>query len=89
MRLRLRRILLCEMNLEEYNASGPGNGAHRPQGCLAIAGYRISPVRLGHGLLGLHWEFLRLWTGFEQEIACLVFLCNASTTKRISFCFVR
>jgi hypothetical protein len=54
-----------------------------------IAGYRISPVRLGHGLLGLHWEFLRLWAGFEQEIACLVFLCNGPTTKRISFCFMR
>jgi hypothetical protein len=39
-----------------------------------MAGYGISPVRLGHGYLGVQWEFLRLWTGFEQEIGMLVFL---------------
>ena len=58
---------------------------HSPMWLCAIAGYRISPVRLGHGLLGLHWEFLRLWTDFEQEIACLVFLCNGQRRNELVF----
>jgi hypothetical protein len=54
-----------------------------------IAGYRISPVRLGDALLGLHWTKIILLTGFEQAIACRVRLRYAVTTKRSSFCCMR
>jgi hypothetical protein len=30
-----------------------------------MAGYRITPVLVFWTLPDLHWEFLRLWTGFE------------------------
>jgi hypothetical protein len=55
---------------------------------VAIAGYCISPVRLGDALLGFHWVKITFEAGFEQEIACLVRLRYASTTKRSSFCCI-
>ena len=34
-------------------------------GHLVMAGYRITPVLVFWTKRELHWEFLRLWTGFE------------------------
>jgi hypothetical protein len=61
---------VCDWRPTQREASARGGAkAHSPRRLnsvvtfgfpLNMAGYRISPVRLGHGLLGLHWEFLRL-----------------------------
>jgi hypothetical protein len=37
---------------------------------LVIAGPAINPVQVFRTLRVLHWEFLRLWTGFELPSSC-------------------
>jgi hypothetical protein len=35
-----------------------------------MAGLAINPVQVFRTGLPLHWEFLRLWTGFELPSSC-------------------
>jgi hypothetical protein len=54
--------------------------------CIAIiAGLAINPVRVYWTLRDLHWEFLRLWTGFELSSSWLGVSCYGSTTNRSGF----
>jgi hypothetical protein len=47
-----------------------------------MAGYLITPVLVFWTLRDLHWEFLRLWTGFELFSSCLNLPCYASNRNR-------
>jgi hypothetical protein len=47
-----------------------------------MAGYRITPVLGFRTLRDLHWEFLRLWTGFELPSSWAKLPCYGSNRKR-------
>jgi hypothetical protein len=51
-----------------------------------IAGPAINPVQGFSTLPDLHWEFLRLWTGFELSSSCANLPCYAPNRNRNSFC---
>jgi hypothetical protein len=47
-----------------------------------MAGYRITPVLVFWTGLPLHWEFLRLWTGFELPSSWVNLPCYGSNPNR-------
>jgi hypothetical protein len=49
---------------------------------FAIAGYRITPVLGFWTLPDLHWEFLRLWTGFELSSSWPALPCYGPNLNR-------
>jgi hypothetical protein len=48
---------------------GIGTGAHFAL-VVSMAGPGVNPVQVFRTKLRLHWEFLRLWTGFELPSSC-------------------
>jgi hypothetical protein len=56
---------------------------------LDIAGPAINPVQVFRTCRDLHWEFLRLWTGFELPSSWLVLPGYGSNRNRNSFCVMR
>jgi hypothetical protein len=56
-------------------------------GCMAGPGN--NPVQVLSTGLPLHWEFLRLWTGFELPSSCRTLPCYAAHLNRNSFCAMR
>ena len=55
----------------------------------SMAGPGNDPVQVYRTLRDLHWEFLRLWTGFELPSSCVNLPCYASNRNRNSFCVMR
>ena len=51
-----------------------------------IAGLAINPVRVYWTLRAHHWEFLRLWTGFELSSSWRRLPCYGASTNRSGFC---
>jgi hypothetical protein len=51
-----------------------------------MAGCRITPVLVFWTLRVLHWEFLRLWTGFELPSSWPALPCYGASLNRNSFC---
>jgi hypothetical protein len=47
-----------------------------------MAGYRITPVLVFWTLRELHWEFLRLWTGFELPSSWRALPCYGADLNR-------
>jgi hypothetical protein len=47
-----------------------------------MAGLGINPVQGYRTKLRLHWEFLRLWTGFELSSSWIALPCYGSNRKR-------
>jgi hypothetical protein len=56
-------------------------------GCMAGPGN--DPVQVFATLRDLHWEFLRLWTGFELPSSCLKAPCYALNRNRNILDFMR
>jgi hypothetical protein len=56
---------------------------------IAMAGPGVNPVQGFWTLPDLHWEFLRLWTGFELSSSCANLPCCAPNRNRNSFCVMR
>jgi hypothetical protein len=54
-----------------------------------MAGLGNNPVQVLSTGRDLHWEFLRLWTGFELPSSCRALPCYAADLKRNSFCVMR
>jgi hypothetical protein len=58
--------------------------------CVRImAGLGKKPVQVLSTGLPLHWEFLRLRTGFELPSSCRALPCYAADLNRNSFCVMR
>jgi hypothetical protein len=71
----------------EYHPHGRKNdqvGENPP-----MAGPAINLVQVYRTGLPLHWEFLRLWTGFELPSSCINLPCYALNLNRNSFCVMR
>jgi hypothetical protein len=49
---------------------------------LGMAGLAINPVQGFRTLRDLHWEFLRLWTGFELSSSWLNLPCYGPNRNR-------
>jgi hypothetical protein len=49
---------------------------------LGMAGYLITPVLVFWTLRDLHWEFLRLWTGFELSSSWPALPCYGPSRNR-------
>jgi hypothetical protein len=47
-----------------------------------MAGLAINPVQGFRTCRDLHWEFLRLWTGFELPSSCVNLPCYAPNRNR-------
>jgi hypothetical protein len=56
---------------------------------LYMAGPAINPVQVFRTLRDLHWEFLRLWTGFELPSSCHTLPCYATHLNRNILDFMR
>jgi hypothetical protein len=56
---------------------------------LAMAGLGNNPVQVFATLRDLHWEFLRLWTGFELPSSCINLPCYALNLNRNILDFMR
>jgi hypothetical protein len=54
-----------------------------------MAGLGNNPVQVFSTLRDLHWEFLRLWTGFDLSSSCLVVPGYASNLNRNILDFMR
>ena len=54
-----------------------------------MAGLAINPVQVFSTLPDLHWEFLRLWTGFELYSSWSNLPCYGVNLNRNSFCVMR
>jgi hypothetical protein len=54
-----------------------------------MAGLGNNPVQVFATLPDLHWEFLRLWTGFELPSSCITLPCYASNLNRNILDFMR
>jgi hypothetical protein len=69
---------------------GPNGGSSKGGSnmYIYIAGYRKTPVLVFWTLRKLHWEFLRLWTGFELPSSCPALPCYAPTTNRSGSVFM-
>jgi hypothetical protein len=72
--IREKNVALLMLTIEQ---SGPVD-------LWAIAGLAINPVL--RTCLLLHFEFLRLWTGFELSSSWLALSCYGSTTNQSGFC---
>jgi hypothetical protein len=58
-----------------------------PSYMSTMAGLGDNPVQVFATLPDLHWEFLRLWTGFELPSSCITppLLCIKSESKYFRF----
>jgi hypothetical protein len=56
---------------------------------MSMAGPGNDPVQVYRTLRDLHWEFLRLWTGFELPSSCLTLPGYASNLNRNILDFMR
>jgi hypothetical protein len=56
---------------------------------MHIAGPGVNPVQVFRTCRDLHWEFLRLWTGFELPSAWLVLPDYGSNRNRNILGFMR
>jgi hypothetical protein len=54
-----------------------------------MAGLGKKPVQVFSTGRDLHWEFLRLWTGFELPSSCLILQGYASNLNRSGLDFMR
>jgi hypothetical protein len=54
-----------------------------------MAGPGVNPVQVFRTLRALHWEFLRLWTGFELPSSCVNPPCYASNRNRSGLDFMK
>jgi hypothetical protein len=54
-----------------------------------MAGPGNNPVQVLSTLRSLHWEFLRLWTGFELPSSCINLPCYALNLNRNILDFMR
>jgi hypothetical protein len=54
-----------------------------------MAGPGNNPVQILSTCRDLHWEFLRLWTGFELPSSCINLPCYALNLNRNIFCVMR
>jgi hypothetical protein len=54
-----------------------------------MAGYRRTPVLGFRTCRDLHWEFLRLWAGFELPSSCRTLPCYAAHLNRNILDFMR
>jgi hypothetical protein len=54
-----------------------------------MAGLGNNPVQGFATKLRLHWEFLRLWTGFELSSSWRALPCYGADLNRNSFCVMR
>jgi hypothetical protein len=77
--------------LVSYRGVGAPGAKPPPQnrGYWVMAGYRITPVLVFWTFLVPHWEFLRLWTGFELPSSWSALPCYGADLNRNSFDFMR
>jgi hypothetical protein len=54
-----------------------------------MAGLAINPVQGFRTLRDQHWEFLRLWTGFELSSSCRLLPYYAADLNRNTLDFMR
>jgi hypothetical protein len=54
-----------------------------------MAGLGNNPVQGFSALRDLHWEFLRLWAGFELPSSCRALPCYAADLNRSGLDFMR
>jgi hypothetical protein len=59
------------------------------QHSASMAGLGNNPVQIFATLRDLHWEFLRLWTGFELPSSCRALPCYAADLNRNILDFMR
>ena len=55
----------------------------------SMAGYRTTPVLVFWTLRDLHWDFLRLWTGFELSSSWRRLPCYGADLNRNILDFMR
>jgi hypothetical protein len=58
-------------------------------GLASMAGPGKNPVQVFSTLPDLHWEFLRLWTGFELPSSWVNLPCYGPNRNRNSFCVMK
>jgi hypothetical protein len=54
-----------------------------------MAGPGNDPVQVYRTLRAIHWEFLRLWTGFELSSSWRRLPCYGASTNRNSLVFMK
>jgi hypothetical protein len=80
----LNRNILDFMRWSDFGLGAQDlNDIQRPKPFQTnMAGYLITPVLVFWTLPDLHWEFLRLWTGFELPSSCRTLPCYAAHLNR-------
>jgi hypothetical protein len=66
-----------------------GNHGNNGKPFICMAGPGNDPVQVFRTLPDLHWEFLRLWTGFELPSSCRTLPAYAAHRNRNILDFMR
>jgi hypothetical protein len=85
-------VFTCKACFSSYldgSGSGSGSGSKKNYGFCNMAGLGNNPVQGFRTGRANHWEFLRLWTGFELPSSCTDLPCYALNRNRNSFCVMR